>query len=273
MTTPQVTHEINAFTVQEVLLSIITVVHNDAKRFARTVSGMESFYGDERFEHVVIDGASGGQMLDLIQETSKHKNFQWQSESDSGIYDAMNKGIRLASGRFLLFLNCGDRIAASPDQIDTWLRPIAHADVADIACFCCRVHYETHVAILRPQSGTLHKMPTSHQAMVFSKEFMRTHPYDLQYRIAADFNLYLSANRKRVLIIASDASLTEIEALGVASANPVQSYKEYLQIAYKKLYGPSKWIAMARIFCKAVAIILLKKILPRTWLSVLRKCI
>ena len=98
---------------------------------------------------------------------------------------------------------------------------------------------------------------------------MRTHLYDTRYRIAADFNLYLSANAARVLVLTGSEPLTDIEAVGVASENPWQSYKEYLQIAAEKLHGSTKWMALARIGCKAAAVILLKKTLPKGWLNAL----
>ena len=269
MTIAQLTCESDTVANQEVLLSIITVVRNDAQRLLKTIDSLVEFYGDERFEHVVIDGKSSDQTLDLLQTNSRHKNFQYLSESDNGIYDGMNKGAGRASGQFLLFLNCGDRMAASPDQLDELLRPVAQTDEADIVCFCSRVYHGAHAGVLRPQSGRLHKMPTSHQAMVFSKEFMRTHLYDTRYRIAADFNLYLSANAARVLVLTGSEPLTDIEAVGVASENPWQSYKEYLQIAAEKLHGSTKWMALARIGCKAAAVILLKKTLPKGWLNAL----
>ena len=267
----QVTSESNAVANQEALLSIITVVRNDAKRLVKTIDSLVDFYGDERFEHIVIDGESSDQTLDFLKKNSRHENFQYLSEPDNGIYDGMNKGVGLASGQFLLFLNCGDRMATTPNQIDSLLRPVGQADEADIVCFCSRVYHGAHISVLRPQSGQLHKMATSHQSMVFSKKFMQTHLYDTRYRIAADFNLYLSADAERILVLASSESLTDIEAVGVASENPWQSYKEYLQIAAEKLHGSTKWMVLSRIGCKAIVLIILKKVLPKAWLKALKR--
>jgi putative colanic acid biosynthesis glycosyltransferase len=271
MRTSQVTSESNAVANQEALLSIITVVRNDAKRLVKTIDSLVEFYDDERFEHIVIDGKSSDETIDFLRKNSRHENFQYLSEPDNGIYDGMNKGVGLASGQFLLFLNCGDLMAATPDQIDSLLCPVAQADEADIVCFCCRVYHGAHISFLRPQSVQLHKMATSHQSMVFSKKFMQTHLYDTRYRIAADFNLYLSADADRILDLASSEPLTDIEAVGVASENPWQSYKEYLQIAARKFHGSTKWMVLFRIGCKAIVSIILKKILPKEWLNALRR--
>lgn len=257
---------------KDIILTVITVVLNDAKRLYATIDSLTEFYGDDRFEHIVIDGQSTDKLtLDLVLTAKKHKNYKYISESDVGIYDAMNKGVHLAGGRFLLFLNCGDRMVASPSQLDAWLRGLSEAPGVDIGCFSCRLNFADYQILLQPLSGVLHKMPTSHQAMVFSRGFMQANLYAIQYRIAADFDLYLSAERRRVKIVCGSDPLTDIEAVGVASKSPEQSYKEYLQIAYKKLRGPNRWICLVRIGCRGVAAIFLKRIFPRTWVRSLQR--
>ena len=78
----QVTSESNAVANQEALLSVITVVRNDAKRLVKTIDSLVEFYGDARFEHIVIDGESSDQTLDFLKKNSRHKNFQYLSEPD-----------------------------------------------------------------------------------------------------------------------------------------------------------------------------------------------
>ena len=88
------------------LISIITVNYNDAKGLERTIKSVQSqTYQD--FEHIIIDGNSDDGSKEIIE---KHKDSfsYWVSEPDSGIYNAMNKGIDVAKGEYLLFLNSGD---------------------------------------------------------------------------------------------------------------------------------------------------------------------
>jgi len=258
-------------TARDTLLSIVTVARNDHRRLAATICSLERFYGDDRFEHIVIDGNSTDETQQSLQENSRHTNFKCLSGPDSGIYDAMNKGSRLAVGRFLLFLNCGDRMLASPEHVDSWLRPLTIENKADIVCFCSWVQYGIDATTLMPKLAWPYRMPTSHQAMVFAKEFMRAHPYDTRYRIAADFNLYLKADTARVIFFPGDEPLTAIEAVGIASENPMQSYKEYLHVAAENLRGSVKWRALAKIGFKAAAMTLLKKTLPGSWVAALRR--
>ncbi len=256
---------------KRVQLSIITVVRNDFARLAATIDSLKNLYGDDRFEHVVVDGKSTDQKtLELVLKTATHKNYKFLSEPDAGIYDAMNKGVRLATGRYLLFLNCGDRLVASPNQLDAWLTPLNAESGVEVACFGCVVRQGARLTTLRPRAGIRHKMPTSHQAMLFSTAFVASHPYDIRYRIAADFNLYLSSSPDRTRAF-EEGPLTEVEAVGLASENPAQSYREYLHIAYRQLRGWVRWIAICRIGSKGVIVIALKKFLPRAWVHGLRR--
>jgi len=260
--------------IQDILLSIITVVRNDPKRLAATMHSLRPLYNDSKFEHIVIDGNSNdGMTLEVMLKGRRYTNFQCTSEADRGIYDAMNKGVRMARGRFVLFLNCGDRMAASPAQLEAWLRVFATVNGVDLVCFSCRLRHGTNWTLLKPQSGIQHQMPTSHQAMVFARNFIRAYPYDIRYQIAADFNLYLSASVPRTLTLVDSEPLTDIESEGVASESPVRSYKEYLQIAHRKLHGRAKWVAITRIGFKAVGVVLLKALLPRAWVRALRRLV
>lgn len=254
-----------------ILLSIITVSRNDFRRLNLTLKSLTRFYDDHRFEHIVIDGNSTDKTQVLLEKYSHHENFKYLSESDCGIYDAMNKGTHLATGCYLLFLNCGDQILALPDQIHSWLDGLLTGNRADIICFSSLAIRDNKIIMLRPQLTWPYRMPTSHQAMVFSKEFIRHHFYDTRYMIAADFNLYLKADKKRVIFFNTIEAFTAIEAIGVASQNPLQSYKEYLHIVTHNLRGGIKYMALIRIGLRAITVILLKKTLPGKWALVFRR--
>jgi len=90
-------------------LSIITVNRNNAIGLRKTLESV-SRQNSTDFEYLIIDGASNDESLDIIKEYSDKINY-WISEPDSGIYNAMNKGILKAQGEYLLFLNSGDWLA------------------------------------------------------------------------------------------------------------------------------------------------------------------
>ena len=88
-------------------ISIVTVCFNAASVLEGTIQSVISQTCRD-IEYIVIDGASKDDTLNIIEEYSPHIS-KWITETDKGIYDAMNKGIRLASGKFIWFLNAGDR--------------------------------------------------------------------------------------------------------------------------------------------------------------------
>ncbi len=95
------------------ILSIITINRNNAAGLEKTMRSVAAqTFGD--FEYVVIDGASTDKSVEVIRslEASFGGRMKWISEPDKGIYNAMNKGIGMASGDYLQFLNSGDCLAS-----------------------------------------------------------------------------------------------------------------------------------------------------------------
>ena len=97
--------------------SIITVVYNGEALLAGTMeSVLRQTYPD--IEYIVVDGASKDGTVKIIQEyEAKMPYLRWISEPDRGLYDAMNKGLRMATGDFVQFLNAGDWLYA-PDTLE-----------------------------------------------------------------------------------------------------------------------------------------------------------
>lgn len=99
-------------------LSIITINYNNAEGLRKTLASIASqTYRD--IEHIIVDGGSTDGSVDVIKEYVQKagigkRKVEWVSEKDNGIYNAMNKGIKLATGDYCQFLNSGDYLAA-PD--------------------------------------------------------------------------------------------------------------------------------------------------------------
>ena len=98
-------------------ISIITITYNSAKTLQRALESVQSqTYKD--IEHIVVDGASTDGTKELIAAYAKqHTNVRWVSEKDDGIYNALNKGIRMATGDVIGFLHSDDVLFA-PDSIE-----------------------------------------------------------------------------------------------------------------------------------------------------------
>lgn len=251
----------NTALCSNIIFSIITVVKNDEARLLKTIKSLEIIYSDERFEHIIVDCLSTDGTADLLKEVVCKVNVNVISGADDGIYDAMNKGSNLASGVFELFLNCGDEFLAPPEQIVKWCNEIDPSSI-DIVCFPCILQFGNREFLLRPKEHAKYRMPTSHQAMIFARNFLTRHPYNIKYRIAGDFELYLQSSPERICIISDDKPLTLIQGEGYASANPFIAYSEYLKIVSDRYQGTKLILAFMVISCKGFTAITLKKILP-----------
>ena len=95
--------------INKPLFSLISVVYNSSPALKKTIQSI-SFRTFRDFEYIIIDGASTDNISSLIDE---YKNMiaVFVSEPDNGLYDAMNKGIRLARGQYLWFINAGNELA------------------------------------------------------------------------------------------------------------------------------------------------------------------
>ncbi|MBK7938682.1 MAG: glycosyltransferase [Lewinellaceae bacterium] len=95
-----------------VVFTIITVVYNGEADLPGTMESVRR-QTYPHIEYIFVDGASKDNSLKIIQEfVDKMPNVRWISEPDKGLYDAMNKGLRIATGDFVWCLNCGDHIHA-----------------------------------------------------------------------------------------------------------------------------------------------------------------
>lgn len=99
----------------KITLTIATVCYNAEKDIEETVSSVIPFVNDE-IEYVVVDGGSNDGTLGVLHKYEKSIS-RIISEPDDGIYDAMNKAIKWARGRWLIFINCGDRLLSIPKEL------------------------------------------------------------------------------------------------------------------------------------------------------------
>jgi len=223
---------------------------------------------DRRFEHVVVDAASTDGTRALLAQLPDACGIRVLSEPDEGIYDGINKCTRIATGRYVLFLNAGDRLFAHPATLATALADGLRDD-AQIFCFPYRIFFDDCARESVLDVGRRHRMPTSHQAMCFAAAFLRAHPYDLRYRIAGDFDLVAKAARERIVAADGMSPLVEVEGEGVPSSQPLRAYGEYALILLRGGGGPA--MALARVLARGVTVVLLKSLLPQRILASLRR--
>jgi glycosyltransferase involved in cell wall biosynthesis len=218
-------------------LTVITIVYNNVGDIERTVlSILNQSYAN--IEYVVIDGASNDGTLDIL------KKYEGQisrlvSERDKGIYDAMNKGLALATGDFVLFMNSGDEIYAS----DTVEKIFATEPDADIYYGETEMFDENWVSLGQrrhqaPEHFTWkdfkYGMCISHQAIYIRRSL--TEPYDLNYQLSSDIDWIIKAAKKAKKIVNVRMYVAKYLVGGMSKKKHRQSLEERFRI-FSKHYG------------------------------------
>lgn len=243
-------------------LSIITVTYNAEKTIRRTLDSV-ALQQDCDVEHIIVDGASRDGTMRIVEEYSKAATYDVKavSEPDKGLYDAMNKGIALATGDYLVFLNAGDKLHSADV-----LQQLRQCDGAGIIYGDTAVVDDAGQMLqlrrLRPPKRLTWRsfrsgMLVCHQSFYVRRELAPQ--YDLQYRFSADFDWCIrcmkAAERKGLRLetprCASDAGnaeqrfliMTDYLSEGMTTANHKASLMERLCIMAKH-YGWLQTIAM-----------------------------
>lgn len=219
------------------VISIITVVYNSEQLIEKTIKSILS-QSYKHIEYIIIDGASKDRTMDIINHYRSSIAYV-VSEKDKGLYDAMNKGIKAATGDFLWFINSGDELYAS----DTIEKIIQGNETADV------IYGETMIVneageelgvrrLKTPEKLTWKSfkagMVVSHQAILVRRSLAPL--YDLNYRFSADFNWVLAILQQSNHIVNSHLIIARFLDGGLTKSNIIPGLKERFRIMCK-YYG------------------------------------
>lgn len=173
-------------------ITVITVCRNSARLLETTILNINSQeYLNKEF--IIVDGASTDNTLDIINKYAEHID-KWVSEPDNGIYDAMNKGVQMASGEYCIFMNAGDTFASNNVLYRIFLEP-NKADVI-YGNVIKRDKYGNKYEKQAEAPHNSHRMFFCHQSALTRTECLREFPYDTLYTMSADFKLYKTLWRR-----------------------------------------------------------------------------
>ncbi len=151
------------------LLSVITVAFRNHDGVVKTWRSLEHLANDPglQFEWIVVDGGSADGTAEFLEKRNGQYNLRYVSEADNGLYDAMNKGISMARGRFALFLNSGDVFHQDVAQFVRQLR--SQKDDAMYLGDALLDFGDGNQMTRRAKNGwyIYHSLPASHQAIFF----------------------------------------------------------------------------------------------------------
>ena len=176
-------------------ISIITITYNSAKTVQRALDSVQSQHYKD-IEHIIVDGASTDGTKDLIAAYAKqHPNVRWVSEKDDGIYNALNKGIRMATGDVIGFLHSDD-VLYSSDSIGHIAAAFGDETVdvvyGDLQyCNGGKVVRRWKSNDFNPSALKYGWMPPHPTVYVRRKVYEQVGEYDEWFRISADFDMMI----------------------------------------------------------------------------------
>lgn len=210
-------------------LSIITITYNDANGLNATINSLVN-QSNLHIEHIIVDGNSKDNTIAVIRDYESKINelglkisLMWISEPDSGIYNAMNKGVMMSSSEYLLFLNSGDTFATN-DVIKNLLSEELKSDIVigriNVVNSDNIVVKKNHTIVKPLTLFTFYLWGIPHQGTLIKRTLQLENLYDETYRINSDFKFFL-----KVLILENrtiqyiDHTIANYDNSGVSSTN------------------------------------------------------
>lgn len=264
--------------IETPFFSIITVCFNSEKTIQRTIN---SIINQEytNYEYIVIDGLSTDKTVKIINENKRAfgDKIQVISEKDNGIYNAMNKGIEIARGKYIGLLNSDDWF--EPNALRSMYNAINENDFRENALYCgwLYFHYKTgRKQLLKTSLNLLIKKSSSFQMggirhpAVFVPKFVysKTGLFDENLMIYADTEFVLRCYFNKVKFIFVNEIITNMSDGGVSSFLRFESLHDRLYILRK--YSNSVWFIYSRLISFLI-IQLFKSLLPSKLLRYLRE--
>ena len=232
------------------IFSIITVTYNAESTIEATMRSVKQ-QTFRPIEHIIIDGASKDNTLYIINKY-KDDNTKVISEPDKGLYDAMNKGIRLATGTYLCFLNAGDTFHEQ-DTLEKMVNGAGLSDndkqpeilygqtaIVDAERHFLRMRHHTAPEVLTWKSFQ-QGMLVCHQAFFVKRTLAE--PYDLQYKYSSDYDWCIRMMKKADVISNTHLILIDYLDEGMTTRHHRASLIERLRIMAKH-YGWGKALLM-----------------------------
>jgi glycosyltransferase involved in cell wall biosynthesis len=223
------------------LISIITATYNSGASLDKTIPSVLS-QSYENIEHIIVDGGSSDNTLEILKKYKDNPKIRWISESDKGIADAFNKGLQMASGEYINFQGAGDCFVEN-DVVEKIMRDI---NPTKDMLICGRIRRVIEAGELKYISALdfkkwklIYKMGLPHQALFTNKIFFEKFGnFDLNCKYAMDYDLLLRAYSEFPEVILKDIIVSDWEEGGVGQGNTQAVLNEYHEIKIKNRIAP-----------------------------------
>ena len=218
------------------LITVVTVCFNAENVIEETLQSiLEQTY--QSLEYIIIDGNSKDNTCHIIKKykplfITKGILFKFISEKDNGIYDAMNKGIRQAAGKWINFMNAGDKFCAPTVIEEVFNREISD-DIKAVYGNAIMIKKNSRKCFASEEPHViLKKMVACHQAIFAEVEDMKEHPFNLDYKISADYHYMYQLYKRNGKFLPLSINVADFEAEnGISSTNSIGCKWECAKIA------------------------------------------
>jgi len=177
-------------------ISVITVVYNNVSEIEETIlSVINQDYINK--EYIIIDGGSTDGTVEIIKKYESYINY-WVSEPDNGIYFAMNKGIEIATGEWINFMNSGDYFVCK----ETLSNVFAKFSFTKYGVIYGNTVIKRNGLLLKIKADSIDKisikMPLSHQSLFVKRFLIKSNKFNTFYKYAADYEMIFKLYKKGV---------------------------------------------------------------------------
>lgn len=238
-------------------ITVITVSYNAETYIEATIKSVIS-QTYSNLEYIIIDGKSSDRTIDIVTKYKTQIDIII-SERDEGIYDAMNKGIELAHGEWIIFMNAGDLFASSTIIDEIFINNYSNSDVL-FGNVINKYEWGCTVHIGRNFNGKENRLPFSHQSVFARAEILKENLFDTSFRSAADHDQLYKLYKKGYVFQHVEKNVAIYDVYGLSSSS-MQTFKDVARI--NNITG----IKYLFKFFKSWTRIRLKQIVPKSLLN------
>ncbi|MDR4931329.1 glycosyltransferase family 2 protein [Segatella bryantii] len=218
-------------------ITVVTVCYNAENDIESTMrSTLEQDYVD--LEYIIIDGKSKDKTLEIINKVKYEnhaRNVKVVSEPDQGIYDAMNKGINLATGEFLVFMNAGDFFydKTTLTKVIKYLKNNPSTDVLYGNCGFTTEDTIQHPSPFWKREKGYQGVGFCHQATYVRVSILKKYPFNLKYTISADYDQMFQLYKSGCKFSYFNMPLCKFNLYGVSYSfeNRIELYAQNAEIS------------------------------------------
>jgi glycosyltransferase involved in cell wall biosynthesis len=226
------------------LITVVTVVFNGEKFLDDTIRSVIALTYP-KVEYIIIDGGSTDGTLNIIKNSINFIDF-YISESDQGIYDAMNKALSFASGEWIIFLNAGD-VFFAPNTLDLVFSASLQNKEVDVLYGNVHIRYSEFSRI--EKAGKLSRlwsgMKFSHQSVFVRLAYHKLSKFNVSNRIAADLEFFYSAYKKDAHFKYVDLTISSVITGGISESNRIKT----ILASRDAILKTNDSIAIAILYC------------------------